>query len=101
MPARGFPNKITAQAWDCYVECAIRALWICRCKNKMSNGIFNTAKVVSLFLALFATVLNTVLINYQQQRLEEADFLRDWCGEGRIAFIDRNKKLKLSWMCRD
>jgi hypothetical protein len=77
MPAREFPNKMAAQSWDCYIKCVIRALWIYRCKNKMLNKIFNTAKVVSLFLALLTTVLNTVLINYQQQRLEKADFLRD------------------------
>jgi hypothetical protein len=99
LPARGFPNKEAAQAWDCYVECALRALWICRCNNKMSEGIFNVAKVVSTFLAFLATMLDMVLTDYRAQQLNVAEFIQDWCGRGRIASIDvRNGKLVMSWL---
>jgi hypothetical protein len=99
LPARGFDNKNAAQAWDCYVECAFRALWICRCNNKMSGGRFNTVTVVNTFLALLATVLDMVLMEYRTQRLNIAEFTQDWCGEGRIASIDvRSRKLIMGWL---
>ena len=85
--ARGFPNKEAAQAWDCYVECALRALWICRCNSKMSGGRFNVATVVSTFLAFLATMLDTVLMDYKIQQLNIAEFLQDWCERGRIVVI--------------
>ena len=99
LPARGFPNKNTAQAWDCYMECALRALWICRCNNKLGDGLFNVATVTSTFLALLATVLEIVLTDYRALKLNEAEFIQDWGGEGRIATIDtRSRKLKLGWL---
>jgi hypothetical protein len=49
--------------------------------------------------SLIATVLETVLTDYRTLKLEEAEFIRDWGGSGRIASINaRSKKLKLSWL---
>ena len=65
MSANGFTNKTAAQAWDCYVECTLRAIWISRCNSKMSNKGYSVAIVISTFLALLATVLETVLMDYR------------------------------------
>jgi hypothetical protein len=57
------------------------------------------AMVVSTFLALLATVLETILTDYRTLKLEEAEFIQDWGGNGRIVSIDaRSRKLKLGWL---
>jgi hypothetical protein len=73
-------------------KCVIRALWIVRCVNKMKGKSHTFAKILGVFLATFKSTLEIVYLDYIRKRRDPEEFLRDWCGEGRITYIHRDSK---------
>jgi hypothetical protein len=102
MQSEGLANNAQKSAWNAMFECAIRALWIVRCANKMEGKPYSFAKILGVFLATFGSTLEIVYLDYTRKKKDSEEFLRDWCGEGRIAHIHReSKKLMMGWWRRE
>ena len=102
MMANGLANNKQKCAWNSIFECAIRALWITRCANKMGETPHTFTRTLGVFLALYGCTLEVIYLDYSRSNRDTQDFLRDWCGEGRIAYINPgNRKLRIGWWRRE
>jgi hypothetical protein len=73
-------------------ECAIRALWIVRCVNKMKGKLYSFVKILRVFFATFESTLEIVYLDYTRKKKDSEEFLRDWYEEDRITYIYRESK---------
>jgi hypothetical protein len=58
----------------------------------MKGKLHTFVKILEVFLTTFESTLEIVYLDYIRKRRDSEEFLRDWCGEGRIAHIHRDSK---------